>query len=46
MRIGWGHRLLTDKHCIAATLEGGTSKLFDGNGLYLELLRSGAGSWR
>jgi integrase len=38
--------LLTDKQCRAATLEGGKAKLFDGNGLYLELLKSGAKSWR
>lgn len=38
--------MLTDKQCRAATLDGGKAKLFDGNGLYLELLRSGAKSWR
>lgn len=38
--------MLTDKQCRAATLEGGKAKLFDGNGLYLELLKSGAKSWR
>ena len=45
-QIGWGHRLLTDKQCRAATREGGKAKLFDGNGLYLEILRSDAKSWR
>lgn len=38
--------MLTDKQCRAATLEAGKAKLFDGNGLYLEILRSGAKSWR
>lgn len=38
--------MLTDKECRAATLETGKSKLFDGHGLYLELLKTGAKSWR
>lgn len=38
--------MLTDKECRAATLEGGKAKHFDGNGLYLEILRTGAKSWR
>ncbi len=38
--------MLTDKQCRAATPEAGKAKLFDGNGLYLEILRSGAKSWR
>jgi integrase len=38
--------LLTDKQCRAASLADGKAKLFDGNGLYLELLKSGAKSWR
>lgn len=38
--------MLTDKECRAATREGGKTKLFDGHGLYLEILKSGAKSWR
>ena len=38
--------MLTDKQCRAATLADGKLKLFDGHGLYLELLKTGAKSWR
>lgn len=38
--------MLTDKQCRAAQLGDSKTKLFDGNGLYLELLKSGAKSWR
>ena len=37
--------MLTDLKCKAAPIDGKT-KLFDGHGLYLEILKSGARSWR
>jgi len=37
--------LLTDLQCKAPPIDG-KSKLFDGHGLYLEILKSGARSWR
>ena len=41
----WGHRVLTDLQCKSPPVDGKT-KLFDGHGLYLEILKSGARSWR
>jgi phage protein D len=38
--------VLTDKQCRAAKAGDDKSKLFDGHGLYLERLKSGAKSWR
>ncbi len=37
--------MLTDLQCKAPPIDG-KSKLFDGHGLYLEILKSGARSWR